>query len=254
MEAFKDKRLSLSAFVDDLSKEEASMLVSVINTCEDEYSYDAVLMTSKLVYKHQLRRASLKSFCRVDDLALKLQDRLDLAIDEVLLDGQQLDEYAIKILTYTWEALFDNTFIANHYDKLIDNRKINRLTSLTEYLKKRALLHYSYLPQRIFDSKQDEYGISMSRDYLPTRYPKIEEKGKKSTGKTEDDDTKKDETIAITQTKTKKSTPKTSRKEEFDPAKAAQLVMAKNLKEVGVPLNIIVQSAPLLTEEEIIKL
>lgn len=254
MSMFKDRGYALSTFANDLSKEEASMLIAVINTCEDEYSCDAVVMTAKLIYKHQLRRVSLKPFCRVDDLALKLQDRLDLAIEEVLLAGQQLDEYAIKILTYAWEALFDNTFIANHYDKLIDNEKISHLTSLTEYLKKRALLHYSYLPQRIFDSKQYEYGISMSRDYLPSRYPKIEEKSKKLGVKIEDEDSKKSEVIIVTQNKPKKSTPKTSKKDEFDPAKAAQLVMAKNLKEAGVPLNIIVQSAPLLTEEEITKL
>ena len=47
---------------------------------------------------------------------------------------------------------------------------------LLEYLKKRALLHYYYFKEKLFEEKQDEYGMSMNKSYLPIAYPKIEEK------------------------------------------------------------------------------
>ena len=264
--AFKDKNHDLLAFADDFTKEDASMFVSVVNTCDEEPTYESTFLSSKLIYKHHLRRDNLKPFCRVNDLIAKLPDAIDTAIDEVLADKEHVNEYAIRILTYTWEALYEHTFVANHYDKLVGNKRLARLTILTEYLKKRALLHYSYLKQSLFEDKQEEYDITMRKDYLPAAYPRIEERGADKEPAENKTSAKKDAkttgtTDAVTSTEKSKKSSRGRKKPEspaplnpLDAAKMAQLEMARNLKKMGVPVETIRQAAPQLTIEEIIKL
>ena len=232
-----NKGLNIHILAEDFSKEDASMFVATVNSGEEEYSYDSIFVTSKLIYKHHLRRDNLKPYCRVNDLIAKLPDSIDVAIDEVLANKEHVDEYAIKILAYTWEALFDHTFIANHYNKLVDRKRLAKLRILTEYLKKRALLHYSYLKEKLFLEKQEEYDISMSKSYLPAAYPRIEErKGDKD---------------FVEQTKSNIVAPTSP---SLDAAKAAMLNAAKIMKDNGAPTTLIHQSLPILTIEEIEKL
>ena len=241
------------------------MFVAIVNTCEEEPTYDCTLLTAKLIYSHHLRRDNLKPFCRVNDLVAKLPDAIDIAIDEVLSNKERVNEYAIKLLSYTWEALYEHSFVANHYDKLIGKKRLERLRILTEYLKKRALLHYSYLKKDLFEAKQDEYGIVMTKDYLPASYPKIEDKSidRNQVGIPE---TVMNDRTAVGPQETKKGNetkPKRAAKEKkgtvivpspLDVAKMAQLEMARNLKKMGVPVETIRQAAPQLTIEEIDRL
>lgn len=260
--SFDEKKQKLQALTDDFSKEDASMFVAVVNTCEEEPTYDSTLLTAKLIYIHHLRRDNLKPFCRVNDLIAKLPDAIDIAIDEVLSNKERVNEYAIKLLSYTWEALYEHSFVANHYDKLIGKKRLERLRILTEYLKKRALLHYSYLKKNLFEAKQEEYGIVMTKDYLPASYPKIEERsaGKESMGKTEKSTTtinaQNIEDVRETKLKPKKggggrngAEIASSNSPQMDP-----IDLIRNMKKMGMSAEMIHQIAPQLTIEEIEKL
>ena len=124
---FQEKEYDMYAFADDLSKEDAAMFVAAANANTEEYSFDCTFITAKLIYKHHLKRDNLKPYCRVNDVMAKLTDAIDLAIDEVLSNKEHVDEYKIKILAYTWDALFEHPFAANHYDKLVDKKRLSRL-------------------------------------------------------------------------------------------------------------------------------
>jgi len=263
--SFDEKKQKLKALTDDFSKEDASMFVAVVNTCEEDPTYDSTLLTAKLIYIHHLRRDNLKPFCRVNDLIAKLPDAIDIAIDEVLSNQERVNEYAIKLLSYTWEALYEHSFVANHYDKLIGKKRLERLRILTEYLKKRALLHYSYLKKDLFEAKQEEYGIVMTKDYLPASYPKIENKSMDRNLVGVSETAMNDGTAAEAQNTKNGSEIKPKRAAKgkkgatimpspLDVAKMAQLEMARNLKKMGVPVETIRQAAPQLTIEEIEKL
>lgn len=263
--SFDEKKQKLQALTDDFSKEDASMFVAVVNTCEEDPTYDSTLLTAKLIYIHHLRRDNLKPFCRVNDLIAKLPDAIDIAIDEVLSNKERVNEYAIKLLSYTWEALYEHSFVANHYDKLIGKKRLERLRILTEYLKKRALLHYSYLKKDLFEAKQEEYGIVMTKDYLPASYPKIEDKSIDRNQVGVSEAAMNDGTAAEAQNTKNGSEIKPKRAAKgkkgtmimpspLDVAKMAQLEMARNLKKMGVPVETIRQAAPQLTIEEIEKL
>lgn len=252
LNSFKEKKYDLNTFAKEFTKEDASMFVSVANTLNEEPTFDRTLLTAKLIYTYRLRRDNLKPFCRVNDLVAKLPDAIDIAIDNVLANKERVDEFAIKILSYSWEALFEHTFVANHYDKLIGKKRLARLRILLEYLKKRALLHYSYLGKNLFEDKQREYGIPMSMDYLPASYPRIEERStEKSDSGTVDSATDSNNTgkPSVIQPQTSKNT--TKQISSQDVARITQIEVAQNLKKLGVPIETIRQAVPLLTKEEI---
>ena len=271
MKSLEEKNYNINDVTNDFFKEDASAFVAIINTIDEPYSYEKTLVSSKLIYAHRLRRDNLKPYCRVNDLIAKIPDEIDVAIDEVLANKGHINDYAIKLLTYTWEALYERSFVANHYDVLVNKPRLARLHVLTEYLKKRALLHYSYIKDRLFKEKQKEYGISMSRDYLPSAYPRIEEKnlnkGSEKILDKSDEKTNDIDNVTSTQTnqdhKQKRNTKKTINKDvtkmksDLDPAMAAKLELLKsasNLKQMGVAIDIIRQAFPQLTTEEILNL
>lgn len=173
---FKERGFDLESFAEGLTKEDAALFVAAANANQEDYSYKRTLISAKLIYKNHLKRESLKPFCRVNELVAKLRDDIDVAIDELLSEKGRLDEYALKIFSFTWEALLEHEIAANQYDRLIGKKRLARMRIMTEYLKKRALLHYYYYRRWMFESKQEEYGISMSSSYLPSVYPKIEER------------------------------------------------------------------------------
>lgn len=244
-------KCGINTFISDLSKEDASMFIAAVNSNSEEYSYDCTLITSRLIYEHRLRRDNVKSYCRANDLANKLVDYIDLAMDELLSNKGRLDEYAVKILAYTWEAFYEHPFAANHYNNLVKRPRFARLRILSEYLKKRALLHYSYLKDSLFKEKQEDYGVQMTKDYLPASYPKIERKDKVESGtfggrskaSLPSDNTKEKEVLAQ------------EKNEIVDPA--AKLVceeIARNMKRNNMPVELILQCVSQLTREEIEKL
>lgn len=251
--SFEEKGYDFKSFTTDLSREDAAMLVAALCNSTDEYTYERTYLTARLIYTFRLRRDHLKPFCRVNDLVARLRDDIDVAIDELLANKDQVNEYGIKILAYTWEALYEHHFVANHYNNLVEKKRLARLRILTEYLKKRALLHYSYLQKKLFEEKQEDYGIPMSKTYLPAAYPHIEEKSEKTAESNSN-------TAASEQIPKKSRTRKgsagiksaiESASPALDDAKAAQLAMAKNLQSMGVALEVILQAAPLLTPDDL---
>lgn len=267
---FNKSSLELVKLTDRFSKEDAAMFVASANAYEDANVFEATFLISQLIYRHHLRRDNLKMYCIVNNLVAKLPPLIDDAIENVIAQKGRVNEYAIKVLTYTWEALYDHTFVADKYDDVIKKQRLARVRYLSEYLKKRALLHYSYLKGRIFEKKQDEYGIMMTRDYLPAAYPRIEDKkvAKIPSVQSKDNEHKEDNTsLKADPKKDNKAGEKKkniSSKDTYFPtfktdastnaAKMAQLDMARNLKKMGVDVNIIRKSAPQLTLEEIERL
>jgi hypothetical protein len=253
---FQEKELDIYAFADDMSREDAAMFVAAANANTEEYSFDCTFITAKLIYKHHLKRENMKPYCRVNDMMAKLTDAIDLAIDEVLSNKDLVDEYKIKILAYTWDALFEHPYAANHYDKLIDKKRLARLRILLEYLKKRALLHYYYFKEKLFEEKQDEYGMSINKSYLPIAYPKIEEK-RSSKKDSENKDlmaSSEVETMVQEDKTTKTRARKRVSKSTADAAKKAYEDVARNMKSNNMPTNLIHQYVPQLTIEEIERL
>ena len=186
----------------------------------------------------------------------KLTDAIDLAIDEVLSNKERVEEYKVKILAYSWDSLFEHPYAANHYDKLIGKKRLERLKILLEYLKKRALLHYFYFKEKLFEEKQDEYGLSMNKSYLPAAYPKIEEKRttKKDTSTKDVNDNSSEEAATPVEKKTKTRTRKRTSKSTIDVAMKAYEDVARNMKKNNMPTDLIHQYVPQLSIEEIEKL
>lgn len=235
---FKERGFDLESFAEGLTKEDAALFVAAANANQEDYSYKRTLISAKLIYKNHLKRESLKPFCRVNELVAKLRDDIDVAIDELLSEKGRLDEYALKVLSFTWEALFDHAIAANQYDKLVGKKRLARMRIMTEYLKKRALLHYYYYRKQMFESKQEEYGISMSSSYLPSVYPKIEERSSTKDESTEGD--------------TATATAKISENTEELSVDAVNIV--RNMKRANMPASQIQAFVPQLSIEEIEKL
>lgn len=248
IDEFNKNDYKINEFTSDLSKEDASMFIAAINSNNEEHSYDCTFLTAKLIYKHHLRRDNVKPYCRANDLAAKLADSIDLALNDLLTNKGKLDEYAVKILTYTWEAFYEHPFVANHYNNLVAKPRFTRLRILSEYLKKRALLHYSYLKESLFEEKKAEYGIQMTKSYLPTSYPKIEKKVLEKATATENQNQEQEVTAQPKENKANKAsettkspeattvTKSTTRKKKMavDPVPASKEVAIRIMKDAGM--------------------
>lgn len=173
--AFKEKKDDLQHFVRMLSKEDSIMFVIATNRNGDEYSYESILLTAKTLYEKRLRRDDFRPYCTPNQLRDAVSGSVDQAIKELLGNKKHVLEYEMKLLTFVWEALGDHSFAAAHYDDLIDRKRLDKLTRLKNYFKHRALLHYSYLKPKDFEEKQVEYKVTMTKDYLPAAFPKIEQ-------------------------------------------------------------------------------
>lgn len=90
----------------------------------------------------------------------------------------------------------------------------------------------------MFESKQEEYGISMSSSYLPSVYPKIEERSSTKDESTEGD--------------TATATAKISENTEELSVDAVNIV--RNMKRANMPASQIQAFVPQLSIEEIEKL
>lgn len=267
-----EKNYDLYALDSDFTKEDAAIFVAKVNNVEEKYAFERIFLSTKLIYTHRLRRDNLKPYCHVNDLMSRLTPEIDKAIQDVLADTKRIDEYRLKIIAYAWEALYDYTFVAEHYDALVKSPRLSRLTVLTEYLKKRALLHFSHLKSKLFSEKKKEYGIIMSKDYLPSVYPYIEER---NSNKNDSKDIQTDKVKSSIASKSKeassagsesiKSQKGSSNKVRnevvrntatisSDPAKLQLLEVAKNLKNMGQSIDFIHQALPSLSIDEIASL
>ena len=247
--SLKNKELDLAVMMDTLNREEACALIVAVNMSSIPCVPEAGFYTAKLMYKFDLRAEDFKMFCKVD----KLRPNIDKAVKDSIewyLDRSRIDEYALKILAFSWENLYGHTDIASRYEDLIYRSRLAKLPCLVEYFMKRALLHYSYLKQNLFEEKQLTFGIQMSKDYLPSRHPEITEKNSNSSK-----EEKSEEKPAATKTRTR------SKKEPSAKAKtlksgadvATAVTIAKNLKTMGLSVEQI-STATGLSVEEISKL
>ena len=218
---FKDKDYSFDTFVSTFSKEDAIMFISRILGVRNNYHFESTLLSSKLIYKFRLRKESFKNYC-----GSLVVNNINMAIKELNGDKQRAEnyDYLIKLLSFTWEMICDKKDTLNYYEGLI-KEYFPKATGVGEYLRKRVLRYYSYMEHKIFQQKQEQYGIRISKDALP-EFPIIE----KRTSQT-------------------KSLPIDSILR--DPKKEGQLEMAKKLKKLGVPIDTIIQSTTGISKEEI---
>lgn len=243
--SLKNKELDLAVMMETLNREEACALIVAVNMSSIPCVPEAGFYTAKLMYKFDLRAEDFKMFCKVD----KLRPNIDKAVKDSIewyLDRSRIDEYALKILAFSWENLYGHTDIASRYEDLIYRSRLAKLPCLVEYFMKRALLHYSYLKQNLFEEKQLTFGIQMSKDYLPSRHPEITEKNSNSSK-----EEKSEEKPAATKTRTR------SKKEPSAKAKtlksgadvATAVTIAKNLKTMGLSVEQISTATGLSVEE-----
>lgn len=235
---FKKQNLSMDSFIDELTKDDAIEFVAATNSSRDNYSPNGTLLSAKLIYKYRLKRRDFYPKQKADELIPVISANSKQAIGKILSRSKSYNEYALKILAYVWEALNPNDEAAKYYDDFVSRKSLSKHHALLTYAKKRALLHYSFGKEKQFKKKQEEYGISMTRDYLPTSYPFIEDKKEKS------------EEVSGSFTPLRKKEDSNVSADD-NATKLAQLQMAKNLKYAGgVPKATILQCAPLITEEE----
>lgn len=261
--AFKEKEDDLQHFVRMLSKEDSIRYIIATNRNGDDYSYDSILLTAKTIYEKRLRRDDFSAYCKVNQLRDAASASVDLAINELLGNKQHVMEYEMKLLAFVWEALGDHTFAAAHYDDLIDRKRLDKVTRLKNYFKHRALLHYSYLKQKQFEDKQAEYKVSMTKDYLPAAFPKIEQEDE-SAPQPKEKSTVKPSEPAKKETKKKTSVPEEKKVETVAPntssengpdfasaqaVKQAMIGVARKMKEEGLDIDTIAKFTNLTKAE-----
>lgn len=260
----KTKEFSIETFVNGLFIEDAAMLVCAINADNGDYTYEGTLLSARLLYQRRLRRDNLRPFAFVDGLVKRLDKYINIAIDELFNRPGRLNETEFKFLAFAWEAIYSrHADVAMRYNKLLAKPRLARLSIMTEYVKKRALLHYSYLDKREFEKKKAEYGIQMTKDYLPATYPFI---GEKETKNNHSDPTStdsdfgssttptvapKEKTTTKGKTRSSRSKSKSTKEQPIDATKQAYLTVAKNMKASGMSANEIMKMVPGLTIAEI---
>ncbi len=246
---FKSKDYDLAHFVKMLSKEDTIAFIIATNRNGDEYSYNSVLLTAQAIYDKHLRRNDFLPYCIVNQLRDTVSGSIDLAIKELLSDKSHVKEYEMKLLAFVWEQLGDHSFAAAHYDDLIDRKRLDKLTRLKNYFKHRALLHYSYFKQKDFEEKQTEYNVTMTKDYLPAAYPKIEREyesvpqsryekttDKKPAAKNESEKECVSQKIEL-DPKSIDAPQKSDSAPTLDPVKQAMIEMAHKMKESGLDIE-----------------
>ncbi len=253
---FKFKNYDLNQFVMALSREDAIAYVIATNRNGDEYSYDSILLTAETIYRRHLRRVDFSSYCTVNQLRDTLADSVDQAVMEILSDKNHVKEYEIKLLTLIWEQLGDHAFAAARYNDLIDRERLDKVTRIKNYFKRRALLHYAYLKKNEFEEKQAEYNITMTKDYLPSAYPKIERVEKADAQSSAEKPAEKKPAekagqaaaaakktekngLAVAPAEEKRKTAKSPARKAAvqDPVKQAMIKMARKMKESGMDIE-----------------
>ncbi len=190
------------------------------------------LSVAKLIYNNNIL---LSDFSR-KEVKENLKSNFEVLADKsinVLLSKDKIDEFALKMYAYLYEVFMDSSKDkAYKYDTIAKSRRLLKLHRLVTYLHIRSLHFNSYGDERHYVDLAKEYEQSLSiEDARKKIRPIIEEKpSTELSGKI---------------TNIGKFI------EKQDVAKKAQLEVAKNLKANGIPNEIILKSAPLLTLEDI---
>lgn len=252
MAAIKQMDIDVSDVVADFSREDAASFITA-SFQDDIYNYDKTILAAKLIHHFRIRRDDFKTLTLANDLVKQINTDAEKALNEVTSGKINFNETSIKFLAFVWEAFFDHPEIAKKYSDLSDNV---RRANLKDYLRRRALLHYSYGKQKLFESMQRKFNISMTKDYLPSRYPDIREKTKELENSTF---TASKKYILSTQIEHnlddhhESIEPNQDQSHPIDAAKEKALEIGKNAKNMGMPNEMIMQLTG-LTKDEVEKL
>jgi len=164
--------LDISDVINGFTREDAASFI-VASFQEDEYNFEKSLLSAKLIHHYHIRRDDFKTLTLAKDLVKVIIVSSEKALEEITSGIIGFNESSVKFLAFIWEALLDHPEIAKKYTKLSE---VIRMSKLKDYLQRRALLHFSFGKQKQFEAMQKRFGISMTKDYLPSRYPDINEK------------------------------------------------------------------------------
>lgn len=184
--ALKSKKIKESDFFDILSKEDLSYMIGAIYREKDMTSGKEALLFAKQIYLKRLRQEDLSYLFELGDR--KVREHLEFAIEKFLsleFEKKRISEENIKLCAYVWETLHNHEDACEKLDALIKNERLEKMSKLTDYLKKRALRRYSFLGDKLFRNKEKEYGININPSDVFV-YPSIFDKHIKDSSEQEE--------------------------------------------------------------------
>lgn len=248
MASIKQTDIDISDVVADFSREDAASFITA-SFQDEKYNYEKTILAAKMIHHFRIRRDDFKTLTLANDLVKRINSAAEKALYEVTSGKTNFNETSVKFLAFIWEAFLDHPEVAKKYTDLSDNV---RRANLKDYLRRRALLHYSYGKQKLFESMQKKFNISMTKDYLPSRYPDIREKTKEQ--ESQIFTTSKGGILSAKIEHDLKEYHKTSDiKQEssipMDAAKGKAIEIGRNAKNMGMPNDMIMQLTGLSKDE-----
>lgn len=258
--------ISLSQVIATFDREDAVWFVKFVfgkKTFNQDEIKNSRLAIAKLIYDYNIILSDFDQKETKTNLKLNFVTFADASIKS-LLKGDKIDEYALKIYAYLYEVFMEvSNEKANKYEAISKLQRLTKLYRLVDYLQIRALHFYAYGDERKYIKKAIEFEQSLSADSARNKTkPVIEEKPINAEGLTDSKKGKFTKGTSGTPNEVKKSKTQTGKDhDQFEAvmkaqevARKAQLEMAKNLKQNGVPIDIIRKSAPMLSLEDIDRL
>ncbi len=144
-------------------------------------SYDDFIELVKLIYKFDIKRreyTNKTTSTHFMENSVNLQER---ALRKIM-DRPWIDVFAIKIITYIWEAIGEESEeTAKRYDTLAKNQRFIKVSAAVDYFHNRALYFYSFGKEELFYKKCKEFYKNYSVEEV-RRWgkPKIEEENEKT--------------------------------------------------------------------------
>ena len=268
-------RQTLSSLLDSLSREVS--LDDIVATLDKEdtiwfigyafgkkvINHDIItssgISIAKLIYSFNIYLSDFERRETKTHLKSNFVTFADSSIKE-LLSKDKIDDNALKLYAYLYEVFMESSAEkALKYDSLSKLPRLAKLYRLVQYLQYRALHFYAYGDERTYVKKATEYEQALSFEKAREMImPNLD--GKSSDSQTTNKDTLKAPLKSQQEEKRKRQNiqERETRDKQFEAvmqaqevAKKAQLEMARNLKKIGVGIDIIRQAAPQLTIEEI---
>lgn len=256
-DALKSDKLTINDAFGALDRADALYLVKL---AFGKYRYDreavvksgAGLLAAKLGYKFKMTLSDFEQSTTKAYVRRHFADFAEQAI-EALLQGEPMNEEAIKLYAYVYEAFHDKpTAVARRYSSLVRLKALSKHRKLVEYLQQRELHFLAYGDERVFVKKAVDYESPLTiEDARAEVYPHID------LGRVDKAPAKAAETFAKLQGENKGGVkpPKPEKghglTREQEQAKAVQLAMALSLKQSGVADELILKSAKLLTKADL---
>ncbi len=167
-----------------LDREDAVWFVKIAlggKKCDID-NYDDFFELAKLIYKFDIKRREYTNKTTSTHFMENSIDLQERAL-HTIMERPRIDIYAIKIVTYIWEAIGEESVeTAKRYDTLAKNQRFVKVPAVVDYFHNRALYFYSFGNANLFNKKCREYYKNYSVEEMRRRgKPRIEEENEKGT-------------------------------------------------------------------------